>query len=177
MAYMAAWNAVFAKPLVNQAMAIIQRDQKAAILLVNPLLAPINEFHKGPAARTAFPWLTLSPGQAEFDSSSPGTRSWSSALTFSLETSQYDSEMAQDNAQDYARVLDIVLTTASCADWTTALPVVHETIPDGMTVPPAAGSVKNVFVKSHRYGQVTREGIDVPVMLAELTVILSSQET
>lgn len=177
MAYVAAWNAAFSKPLVNQAMAIIQRDQNAAISLVNPLLAPINEFHKGPASRTAFPWLTLSPGQTEFDPASPETRSWSTALTLLLETSQYDPEMAQDNAQDYARVLDIVLTTASCADWTTALPVVHETIPSGITAPPAAGSVKNVFVKSHRYGQVTHAGIEIPVMLAELTVILSSQET
>lgn len=177
MTYVAAWNASFSKPLVNQAMAIIQRDQASAIALVNPTLAPINEFHKGPAARTAFPWLTLAAEQTEFDVSSPWTRSWSSLLTLSLETSQYDPEMAQDNAQDYARVLDIILTTASGADWTTALPVVHETVPAGVTTPSAAGSVKSVFVKSHRYSQVTHAGIDVPVMLAELTVVLRSQET
>lgn len=177
MAYLAAWNAAFSKPLINQAIAIIQRDQASAIGLVNPALAPIQEFHKGPATRTAFPWLTLSTDQTEFDASSSWTRSWSSALTLSLETSQYDPEMAQDNAQDYARVLDIILTTASGTDWTTALPVVHETIQGGVTTPPAVGSVKSVFVKSHRYSQVTHAGIDVPVMLAELTVVLRSQET
>lgn len=177
MIYVAAWNAAFSKPLVNQAMAIIQRDQASAIALINPALAPVNEFHKGPAVRTAFPWLTLSVEQTDFDPSSPSTRSWSSVLTLSLETSQYDPEMAQDNAQDYASVLDIIMTTASGADWTTALPLVHETIPAGVTTPPAAGSVKSVFVKSHRFSPITRAGIDVPVMLAELTVVFRSQET
>lgn len=176
MAYTAAWNAAFSKPLLNQAIAIIQRDQASAITLINPALAPIHEFHKGPAARMAFPWLTLSADQIEFDPSSPWTRSWSSVMTLALETGQYDQEMAQDNAQDYARVLDVILTTASGADWTSALPVVHETIPAGITMPPAAGSIKSVFIKSHRYGQVARAGIDVPVMLAELTVVLQSQE-
>ncbi|MGH9377162.1 MAG: hypothetical protein ACRD1I_00050 [Terriglobia bacterium] len=177
MTYTATWNAAFSKPLLNQTIAIIQRDQISAIALVNPALAPINEFHKGPAVRTAFPWLILSADQIEFDVSSPWTRSWSSALTLALETGQYDQEMAQDNAQDYTRALDMILTTASGADWTTALPIVHETIPAGITTPPAAGSVKSIFVKSHRYSLVTRAGIDVPVMQAMLTVIFKSQET
>lgn len=177
MTYTAAWNAAFSKPLLNQTIAIIQRDQMSAIALVNPALAPINEFHKGPAVRTAFPWLILSADQTEFDVSSPWTRSWSSTLTLALETGQYDQEIAQDNVQDYARVLDVILTTASGADWTTALPIVHETIPAGITSPPAAGSVKSIFVKSHRYSLVTRAGADVPVMQATLTAILKSQET
>ncbi|MGH9354199.1 MAG: hypothetical protein ACRD2G_18885 [Terriglobia bacterium] len=177
MTYTAAWNAAFSKPLLNQTIAIIQRDQASAITLVNPALIPISEFHKGPAIRTAFPWLTLSADQTEFDASSPWTRSWSSALTLALETGQYDQEMTQDNAQDYARVLDMIMTTASGADWTTALPIVHETIPAGVTTPPAAGSVKSIFVKSHRYSLITRVGIDVPVMQTELTVVLKSQET
>lgn len=177
MSYSPAWNAVFSRPLLNQAIAIIQRDQASAISIVNPALAPINEFHKGPAARTAFPWLTLSAGKTEFDPSSPGTRAWSATAALALETGQFDQEMAQDNAQDYARVLDMVVTSASGADWVSPLPIVHETVPGGITAPPEAGSVKEVFVESHRYSVVTRPGIESPVMTVSISVVFRSQET
>src|SRR2546422_1787961 len=71
MPFTPAYNALFAKPLLNQLIAILQRDQAAAISVVNPALVPINEFHKGPGARTAFPWLTLAADSTEFDRESP----------------------------------------------------------------------------------------------------------
>ena len=41
MTYVPAWNAQFAKPLLNQCIAIIQRDQAADIDIVNPAIQPI----------------------------------------------------------------------------------------------------------------------------------------
>ncbi|MGH9406340.1 MAG: hypothetical protein ACRD3D_10965 [Terriglobia bacterium] len=177
MTYAPSWNATFSKPLVNQAIAIVQRDQSAAIAIVNPALAPISEFHKGPAFRTAFPWLTLSADHTEFDPSSPWTRSSRTVLSLTLDTGQFDQEEAQDTAHDYARVLDIILTTATGADWTICLPIVHQTVPGGMTTSPEAASVKNVFVMAHRYSLVDQKGIDVPVMRATVTVAVELQET
>ncbi|MGH9431170.1 MAG: hypothetical protein ACRD3T_06480 [Terriglobia bacterium] len=175
--YIPAWNATFAKPLLNQCIAIIQRDQASAISIVNPALQPVNEFHKGPGARTAFPWLTLAADATSFTTGSSDTRQSKTSVTLALEAGQFDQEMAQDNAQDYARVLDMVVTTASGADWITPLPIQHETVASGITTPPPAGALKDVFVESHRYSQVTLPGIQAPVLRVTLTVLFELIET
>ncbi len=177
MPYVPQWNSLFAKPLLNQLIALIQRDQAAAIGIVNASLSRINEFHKGPALRTAFPWLTLAADSSGFDRESPNTRRSQTRAALALDVGQFDQELAQDNAQDYARVLDMVITTASLADWQTALSITHETVPSGTTTPPQAGSVKDVFVESHSYGLVTVQGIDAPVLRVTLAVLFELEET
>src|SRR5713226_3759162 len=107
MPYTPAYSALFAKPLLNQLIAIIQRDQVAAIAIVNPSLSPINEFHKGPGLRTAFPWLTLAVDGVSFDREAQTfTRHQTARVSLALDVGQFDQELAQDNAQDYARVVD-----------------------------------------------------------------------
>jgi hypothetical protein len=176
--YTPAYNALFAKPLLNQIIAIIQRDQASAIGIVNSVLNPINEFHKGPGLRTAFPWLTLAVDGVTFVREAQAfTRQQQTRVSLALDVGQFDQEMAQDNAQDYARVLDMVITTASTADWQTALPITHETMPGGTTSPNASGSVKEVFVESHHYGLVTQQGIDIPVLRVALAVLFELEET
>jgi hypothetical protein len=177
MAYTPAWNATFAKPLLNQLIAIIQRDQASAIAIVNPALQPIYEFHKGPGARTAFPWLTLGAESTIFDSSSTNTRLSVTSVALALDTGQIDQEIAQDNAQDYARILDMVVSTASGGDWITPLPIQHETVPGGITTPPLPGAVKEVFVESHRYSQVAIPDIQLPVLRVTLTTLFELIET
>src|SRR5215472_15130314 len=164
MAYTHQWNALFAKPLINQAIATIQRDQAAALAIVNPALSPISEFHKGPGLRTAFPWLTLSLSGLVFADDVLGTRQSRPRIALVLDVGQFDQELAQDNAQDYGRMLDMVITTASDADWETPLPISQETVPSGVTSPNANGSVKEVNVQSHHYGLVTLEAIETPVL-------------
>jgi len=170
MAYTPQWNALFAKPVLNQAIAIIQRDQGAALAIVNPALSPINEFHKGPGLRTAFPWLTLSLDGLTFAEDVQGTRQSRPRIALVLDVGQFDQELAQDNAQDYTRMLDMVITTASGADWETPLPISQETVLSGMTSPNASGSVKEVYVESHRYSLVTLEAIQTPVLRATLNL-------
>jgi hypothetical protein len=177
MAYTARWSALFAKPLLNQCIAIIQRDQASAISVVNPALAPINEFHKGPGLRTAFPWLTLAVDSLAFEQDVLGTRESRSRIALTLDVGQFDQEMAQDNAQDYARMLDVVLTTASESDWETPLPISHETVPDGITSPGASGSLKEVYVESHRYSVVTLDEVQTPVLRATLNLEFALEET
>ncbi|MGH9376904.1 MAG: hypothetical protein ACRD1J_12195 [Terriglobia bacterium] len=162
---------------MNQIIALVQRDQAAAIAIVNPGLEPINEYHKGLGRRLALPWLTILADKTEFDPGSPLTRSWRSLLTLALDVGQFDQEMAQDNAQDYARMLDMIVTTASGADWITPLPIQHETVPGGVTSPLEPGSVKAVFVESHRYGLVSQASVQEPVLRVTLTVEFQIQET
>jgi hypothetical protein len=177
MGYIPAWNALFAKPLLNQCIAIIQRDQASAIAIVNPSLAPIGQFHKGPGLRTALPWLTLSVESLQFAEDVLGTRQSRSRIALTLDVGQFDQEMAQDNAQDYAHVLDMVITTASENDWETPLPILQETVPSGTTSPNAAGSLKEVFVASHRYGVATLDEVQTPVLRVTLNLDFVLEET
>jgi hypothetical protein len=170
-------NSLFAKPLVNQCIAIIQRDQASAIAIVNPALGPINEFHKGPGLRTAFPWLMLVAAAVSFgEDEHPYTRSQQVGVSLALDVGQFDQEMAQDNAQDYARVLDMIMTTATTADWVTSLPIVQETVPSGVTSPGAVGSVKEVFVQSHEYSLAKTQEIQAPMLRVTLALRFRLEE-
>jgi hypothetical protein len=177
MPYTPAWNALFAKPLLNQVIALIQRDQASAIAIVNPGLQSIAEFHKGPGMRTAFPWLTIGLDGLTFAEDVLGTRQSRPRIALTLDTGQFDSEMAQDNTQDYARVLDMVITTASETDWWTPLPITQETVPGGMTSPNTAASVKEVYVAAHHYSVVALEQIQTPVLRVTLDLEFVLEET
>jgi hypothetical protein len=178
MSYTPVWpNSLFAKPLLNQIIALIQRDQGSAIAIVNPSLAPINEFHKGPGMHTALPWLTLAVDSLTFAADVLGTRQSLSRIALTLDAGQYDQEMTQDNAQDYTRVLDMVITSASESDWETPLAISEETVPGGMTTPSASGSIKEVFVESHHYGVVTLDEIQTPVLRVTLNLEITLEET
>jgi hypothetical protein len=178
MAYTPAYNPLFAKPVVNQAIAIIQRDQASAIAIVNPALSAINEFHKGPGLRTAFPWLMIAASGVTFsEDAHPYTRSQEARVALALDVGQFDQEIAQDNAQDYARVLDMIVTTATTADWVTSLPIIHETVPGGMTAPGAVGSVKEAFVQSHEYSVAKTQEIQTPILRVTLALRFRLEET
>jgi len=185
-----AYNAQFAKPLVNQLIAIIQRDQPLALNVINaaratdgnPPLVPITEFHKGPSTRLGWPWLTIEIGATNFEhGDDKSTRHHDVRINLALDTGQYDQEMAQEDAQDYAHLLDMAITSAgpwpTLGDWTTPLAIQHETVPSGVTAPNAAGTVNDVFVESHVPGQVSVPGVDVPVMRVTLTVLFELEET
>jgi len=177
MSFTPAYNATFAKPLLNQLIALIERDQQAAIDLVNPSLAPITEFHKGPGVRTAFPWLSLSADSMKFDALASDARKSLARVTLTLDIGQFDQDIAQDNGQDYVRVLDMVITTAPLCDYTAPLPITHQTVPGGTTTPSAPDSVKEVFVESHDYSLVTLNEVEIPVLRATLQVLFYLEET
>jgi hypothetical protein len=185
-----AYNALFAKPLVNQLIAILQRDQAAALAVVNaaravdgnPPLSAIAEFHKGPGTRTSWPWLYFEIDSTEFErGDDKTTRHHQARIRLSLDTGQYDQEMAQEDAQDYARLLDMIISSAgpwpALGDWTSALPIQHETVPSGTTAPNAPGTVSDVFVESHKPGPVEVPGVDVPIMRVTLSVVFELEET
>ena len=190
MSWTNAYKAQFAKPLVNQLIAIIQRDQTAALAVINAAravdgnqpLSPLAEFHKGPGAILGWPWLSFEIGPTTFNrDDDKAARHHQVRINLVLDTGQYDQEMAQEDAQDYARLLDMIVTSAgpwpALGDWTTPLTIQHETVPSGLTVPNAIGSVDDVFVESHTPAQVAVPGIDAPVMRMTVGVLFELEET
>lgn len=176
-----ALTALFAKPLLGQTVALIQRDQAAAIAIVNPSLNPINEFHFGPGARTAMPWLALSVEQESFDRLDDlNYRAGWVSMRLDLDVGQFDQELAQVNAHDYLRVLDIIVSSAgpwpALQDWTTPLPIMHETAPSGTTTPTEVGAVKEVQVLSHRFSSARLDSYPAPILVATLNLAIRLME-
>ena len=190
MSWTQAYNAQFAKPLVNQLIAIIQRDQDAALSVINAAraadgnqpLSAIAQFRKGPGPRMGWPWLYLEIGPTTFERGDDlAARHYEVRMSLALDTGQYDQEMAQEDAQDYARLLDMIITSAgpwpSFSDWTTPLPIQHETVPSGLTTPNAAGTVSEVFIESHIPAKVSVPEIEGPMMRVTLSVLFELEET
>ncbi len=170
-----------AKPALNQLIAVIQKYQAAMIAEINPALPMIEEFHKGPKYRTAFPWVTLAYEGTAFDESSEQTRKQQILIVLTLESGQFDSELAQDQAIDYLRVLDSIITYSAgpspfWTDWETALPIVHETVPSGVTVPFTAGSVKEIFIEHEEQSLVLKDEIETPVIQVSLQIRFDLEE-
>jgi hypothetical protein len=175
MPYSAAFTAKFAKPLIVQAIALVQRDQAAALAIVNGALPAIGEFHFGRGARTALPWLTVvADGLAFMSWDDLNYRQGIFRMQLVADIGEFDQEIAQLNAMDYVHALDIVITSAgpgkSLADWTTALAIEHEMVPSGMTSPSAAGTVKDVRIESHRYTLADVDDYPAPIVRGTLTV-------
>lgn len=173
---------LLATPLLNQAIAIVQRYQATAIAAVNPLLPTIYEFHKGPKWRSQFPWMTFAyEGTSYSQRSSQLNRSEAMEMTVTLESGQYDSELAQDQAIQYLLVLDQIFTVYAgpspfLADWETVLPIAHETVPSGFTTPWTQGTVKEVFVEQEEQSLVLREEMDTPIIQVSLKIMLDLEE-
>jgi hypothetical protein len=181
------WNSAAQKAAINQMIAIIQRDQTDALAIINADraaagnddLEPIAEFHKGAAARTALPWLSFGAGVAPFDRESQQLRKADFTVSMVLDVGQFDQEMAQDNGIDYARMLDGIIGASwkqTPADWVTALPIDHESVPSNLTAPPAGLSYSWVFVAGIAPGVVTLDGYDKPVFRIVVPVLFSTED-
>lgn len=172
--------ALLAKPGLNQSIAIIQKYQARAIDAVNDVLPQIQEFHKGPKARTGFPWLTIAWDGTHFVEASQQSVEQSMQMTLTLEVGNFDSELAQDQAIDYALVLYNVFNVYSApsfVDWETALPIKHETVPGGQTTPWKQGTVKEMFVETAEQSLVYRDEMETPIIQVSLRMRLDLEET
>lgn len=173
--------ALLAKPCLNQLIAVIQKYQASVIAEINPALPQIEEFHKGPKFRTAFPWVTVAYEGTVFDESSEQTRKQQIVVTLTLEAGEFDSELAQDQAIDYLRVLDHIISGVAgpppaWTDWETSLPIVHETVPSGATVPFTTGSVKEIFIEHEDQSLVLKDEIETPVIQVSLQIRFDLEE-
>jgi len=164
----ARYQAQFAKPLVTQLLAILQRDQQAALDIVNGArpagrdLKPFVAFHKEAAPIQNWPALVLVAQDTAFDAASdPDLRTQSIRFFCALAITGTDPEWLAEDAMDYLRVVDVVLTSAPLADFYTPLPIVHRTVPDGSTfgLDPASARILDLRITRHDLGAlVARRG-------------------
>lgn len=162
------YQAQFAKTLVNQVIAILQRDQQAALGLVNSArpagraLKTFAAFHKEAAPIQNWPALVLVAQQVSFDSTSDADLRTESVQFFcAMALTGTDAEWLSEDAMDYLRAVDIILTSAPLADFYTALPISHSTVPGGTTTPldPAVSKIQDLRVTRHDLGAlVARRG-------------------
>ena len=181
-------SALLAKPGLNQIIAIIQAYQATAIAAVNPSLPTIREFHKGPKYwTTPFPWLTVAYEGTVFEEEAELTRRQRIQYVVALESGQFDSELAQDQAIDYLRVLDYIFTDLAgpppnYVDWITSLPITQETVPPippavtGMTTPWDVGTVKEIFIEREEQSVVLRQEIEQPIIEVRLEIRVDLEE-
>ena len=163
------WNATFARPLFDQIIALIQRDQAAAIQIVNPAITdPIAQFHKGFAPRVQLPHMTVWAHGSSFALEAQLARRSTSDISVAVEVGSYDQELAQELAWDWARIIDIILTSATAEDWWTALPVTYfDQATPSQTAPPAQGTLHAVLPLQILVDTALVEGMDKPLVRAQ----------
>jgi hypothetical protein len=157
----ARYEAQFARPLVNQLIAILQRDQQAALDLVNASrppgreLKPFAAFHKEVVTVQNWPALVLVAQEAAFETDSDADlRTETLRFICALAITGADPEWLAEDAMDYLRAVDIVLTSAPLADFYTPLAINHRTVPEGETtgLDPDVSKVLDLRVLRHDLG-------------------------
>jgi hypothetical protein len=175
----ARWNSTFAKPLLNQIIALVQRDQAAAIAIVNPTISDtIVQFHKGFAPRIQLPHFTVWAHSSQFSLEAQSTRQSSNKVTVVVDVGSSDQELAQELAWDWGRIIDLILTSATPEDWWTPLPITYFDQQDaGTTTPPAQGTLLAVLPLQIAVSTAQVEGVDKPLVRAEWMGRFDLEET
>lgn len=173
------WTARFARPLLDQIIALVQRDQAAAIAIVNPTISDtIVQFHKGFAPRIQLPHFTVWAHCAQFSLEAQSTRQSSNKVTVGVDVGPTDQELAQELAWDWGRIIDLILTSATPEDWWTPLPITFFDQPDaGATTPPAQGTLLAVLPLQIAVSTAQVEGVDKPLVRAEWMGRFDLEET
>ncbi len=162
------YQAQFAKPLVNQLIAILQRDQQAALDIVNATrppgrdLRPFAAFHKEVGTVQNWPALVLVAQEDAFDNDSDADlRTQTLRFIAAMAITGTDPEWLAEDTMDYLRAVDTVLTSAPLGDFYVALTIAHRTVPGGQTagLDPAVSKVHDLRVIRHDLGTlVSRRG-------------------
>jgi len=159
------YQAGFAKQLVNQLIAIVQRDQQAALNIVNGTrpsdraLVPLAGFFKEAAPIQNWPALVLVAQRTQFDPAADiGLRDETHTCFCTLAISGADPEWLADDAMDYLRAVDIVLTSVPLGDFYLPLPIIHPTVPGGQTtgLNPAVSKMQDLRITGHELGALVR---------------------
>jgi hypothetical protein len=173
------WSATFAKPLLNQIIALVQRDQAAAIAIVNPAITDqIVQFHKGFAPRIQLPHFTVWAGGSRFSLEEQLARRSTSDITVAVDVGSFDQELAQELAWDWARIIDMIITSAAPEDWWTPLSITYfDQANAAETSPAAQGTLLAVLPLQIRISTALVEGMDKPLVRAEWIGRFELEET
>lgn len=164
----ARYQAQFAKPLVNQLIAIFQRDQQAALDIVNAArppgreLKPFVAFHKEVGTVQNWPALVLVAQEVSFDNDSDADlRTQTLRFICAMAVTGNDPEWLAEDAMDCLHAVDIVLTSAPLADFYAPLTIDHRTVPTGQTegLDVAVSKIQDLRIVRHDLGTlISRRG-------------------
>jgi hypothetical protein len=162
------YQAQFAKQLVNQLIAIVQRDQQAALSVINTArppgraLNPFAAFFKEAAPIQNWPAMVLIARSTQFDQASDADlRTEAHTFFCAMAISGTDPEWLADDAMDYLHAVDIVLTSVPLGDFYLPLPISHRTMPTGQTtgLNSAVTKIQDLRITRHDMGSlVSRRG-------------------
>ena len=92
----------------------------------------------------------------------------------------FDSEYSQQRALNYMRVIDGILRNAGqpygYADWCTPLPIIHETVPSGLTNPLPVGAIKNILISREELEPVNVKGMSNPYLSVTIELLVGFAE-
>jgi len=161
------YQAQFEQQLVNQLIAIVQRDQAAALAIVNAtrpadrLLTPFAGFYKEAAAVQNWPAIVLLAQRTAFDPYADiGLRSQIVQFYCVIGITGTDPEWLAADAMDTMHAVDTLLSSIPLSDFYARLPITHPTVPSGTTagLNPAVSKVQDLRITSHDLGALTRRG-------------------
>jgi hypothetical protein len=159
------YQASFAKPIVDQLIAIFQRDQQTALDIVNSTrpagrpLGPFAAFLKEATPIQNWPALVLVAQQVDFDLVSDiDLRTETLSFYCAMALMGTDPEWLAEDAMGTLRVVDLVLASAPLEDFYTPLPISHTTVPDGTTtgLDPAVSRVLDLRITRHNLGALVQ---------------------
>lgn len=180
MSWTSAYNATFTKPVVRQLMAFIQRDQRDALDFVGGagVLPDFVTYQLSPMAIPQFPGVVVTPAETIFDQDAVGSRHSSNPIVCAVAVANQDQDVLAELIQDYVCALDAIFSTVPLSDfyssWDLLLRILgSNAIP---TTALESGSVKELFVVRHQYGQI-RQRANGFVCSATLELKIDREET
>lgn len=189
MTWTSQFNATFTKPLIRQLMAIVQRDQRAALDFAGGIVSPaagalpsIVSYQLAPLTIPQFPAILIAPMDSAFDHDAIGSLHYVDRVYCAVAVANQDAQILAELAQGYVAALDAIFNTLSLgqpglADLYTALPLTLPSIGTISTAPLAVGSVKEIFVQSHNYDEIRRPKTGGFACVATLALVIDREET
>lgn len=173
-------SAKFVKPLLRQLMAIVQRDQRAALDWVGGvnILSDIVTYQFSPNTIPQFPAILISPVESIFVQDAVGSVQSANQIFCSLACAHQDNQVLAEMVEDYVRALDAIFNVFPLSDFSdfyTSIPLVHPVLGNIMTDPLDYGTLKELFIVSHGYGEVRRGRNDFR-MSATLEIRIDREE-
>ena len=155
----APYNADFTKLLIRQLIAIVQRDQRAALDWVGGVnvLPSIVSYQLAPLTQPIFPALMLYPLSARFSQDTWRALKSEIDLHCAIAVTNADNQTLIEQVQDYVRALDAIFNVLPATNFTDLYTDKTLTLdlPGVIQAPALAqGTVQELFVAEHAYDQI-----------------------
>jgi len=157
MPWSSVYQARYTKPIVRQMMAVVQRDQRAALDFVGGagVLPSIVAYQLAPLSTPQFPALMIAPERTAFDHEAVGSRHSANRFYLAIAVTNHNRQVTAELIQDYVLAMDAVFNTVPLSDFSLALPLALPHLGPGFNTSGLTGGIlKELFVASHNYDEI-----------------------